>query len=188
METLRSSFVAEGIVSFDTKQYGRGLKTTRPFKKDEELLRFSGKEMSLAEFFTLPQELIAYPHQIDDNLMFGPTSVKDVGVAEFVNHSCNPNSGFFDEITLVAIRTIQPGEQITIDYAFSETFALFSMECKCKEPDCRKIITCDDWMLTSLQAKYSKYFQPYIKAKLPSYSLSQLVMPESLATLSQEIL
>ncbi len=35
----------------------------------------------------------------------------------FVNHSDNPNAAYFDDATLVALRTIQPGEEITHNYS-----------------------------------------------------------------------
>ena len=35
----------------------------------------------------------------------------------YVNHSDEPNAAYFDDATLVALRTIRPGEEITHDYS-----------------------------------------------------------------------
>lgn len=55
--------------------------------------------------------------------------------ARFVNHSCEPTCvGLLPGIDL-AIRDIQPGEQITNDYVTLGTFASFP--CSCGAPGCR---------------------------------------------------
>lgn len=56
----------------------------------------------------------------------------------FVNHSCHPTSlapGFDLEI---AVRDIQPGEQITDDYATLNVGSAF--DCACGEADCRRVV------------------------------------------------
>jgi hypothetical protein len=41
--------------------------------------------------------------------------------ANYTNHSCDPNAGFGSSpISLVAMRDVQVGEEITFDYAMSE--------------------------------------------------------------------
>lgn len=58
--------------------------------------------------------------------------------ARFVNHSCHPTSlapGFDLEI---AVRDIEPGEQITDDYASLNIDAAFA--CACGFPQCRGIV------------------------------------------------
>ncbi len=63
-------------------------------------------------------------------------------LARFINHSCNPtclSAGYDFEI---AVRDIQPGEELTDDYGslnLDEDFA-----CACAAPGCRQIIRPDD--------------------------------------------
>ena len=45
----------------------------------------------------------------------------DLCEVDFINHSCDPNCGFTNANTLVAIRSIGPGESITFDYAMRDT-------------------------------------------------------------------
>ena len=35
----------------------------------------------------------------------------------FVNHSCAPNMGFNGQVVLVAMRDVEPGEELTFDWA-----------------------------------------------------------------------
>jgi hypothetical protein len=68
------------------------------------------------------------------------------GLGSFVNHSCNPNCGIrrtdrgvFD---LVARRAIQPGEEITVDYAMRNYVIEFFPEiCMCGSGLCRSPVT-----------------------------------------------
>jgi hypothetical protein len=107
--------------------------------------------------------------QINDKFFMAPRSVKELHATGTTNHSCNPNLGLYDSITFVAIKNIGSGDELTIDYAFSETFSekgngeLF--RCNCGAKNCRKIIRVDDWKIKRLQEKYGNYFSPYIKRK-----------------------
>lgn len=79
-------------------------------------------------------------------------------IAKYMNHYCDYNSistGYGFEI---AIRDIQPGEQITDDYGTLniENF----MSCGCGKANCRKTINPDDLL------KYSDVWDNYIKDAL----------------------
>ncbi len=100
---------------------------------------------------------------VHDEFLMAPTK-EDLDLTATINHSCEPNAGFLDTIIIIALRDIPPGEEITWDYAFSQTtFAPF--ECNCKSKNCRKTIHPDDWKIKSIQKQYGKYFSPYLKNK-----------------------
>ena len=69
------------------------------------------------------------------------------------------------EITFIAIRDIQPNEELTIDYAFIDN-ENYSFECHCGSRHCRHIITGHDWKIKKLQVKYYPYFAQYLKDKI----------------------
>jgi hypothetical protein len=56
--------------------------------------------------------------------------------ARFVNHSCNPNARGTERHD-VAIRVIEPGEEITVDYVLEQVPGL-RLECNCRAPNCRR--------------------------------------------------
>jgi len=58
--------------------------------------------------------------------------------ARFVNHSCNPNARGSDRQD-IAIRIIEAGEEVTVDYAAEHVPGL-SLECNCQAPNCRGLI------------------------------------------------
>ena len=102
---------------------------------------------------------------ISDDFLMAPTP-EDLKLTALINHSCNPNVGFLDAVTIIAIGDIVAGEEIAWDYAFSQT--LFdSFDCNCKSQNCRKKITQDDWQIKEIQEKYKDYFSPYLKRKIP---------------------
>ena len=61
--------------------------------------------------------------------------------AELINHSCEPNlySAIIQgHILYMSKRAIQPGEELTIDYRFSED--IHKVRCRCGSPGCRGTI------------------------------------------------
>jgi hypothetical protein len=55
----------------------------------------------------------------------------------FTNHSCDPNATFNAAGMLVAIRNIEPGEELTFDYLLHPTPASpWDFECSCGAESC----------------------------------------------------
>lgn len=103
---------------------------------------------------------------ISDELCIASNSLElEDGIKLYFNHSCNPNCGMHGEITFVAMRDIDEGEELTIDYAFVDNDD-YAFECHCGDPNCRKIITGYDWKRQELQEKYYPYFAQYLKDKI----------------------
>ncbi len=103
---------------------------------------------------------------ISDEYFIGAISKEEeLEVKLFNNHSCNPNCGMHGEITFIAIRDINEGEELTIDYAFIDNED-YSFECHCGSSTCRHIITGFDWKIKKLQEKYYPYFAQYLKDKV----------------------
>ena len=71
----------------------------------------------------------------------------DKDLSDYLNHSCAPNSGLVDAVTLVATTEIGQGVEITVDYAyweFDETWTL-KHPCQCGSGDCRHSVSGCDW-------------------------------------------
>jgi len=86
----------------------------------------------------------------------------------FQNHSCDPTTWWVDETTLTAIRDIEPGEEITFDYATSESTEdeCGFIRCLCESSNCRKEIKGDDYLRPELIEKYGDHFQPYLLERI----------------------
>ena len=88
--------------------------------------------------------------------------------SDYLNHSCDPNVGMDDCLTVVATRDIQPGEELTIDYAFFEADETWRLktDCNCGATNCRKTITGADWRKASSKDRLFSYYAPFIKRRI----------------------
>jgi hypothetical protein len=60
----------------------------------------------------------------------------------YLSHGCNPNASLdMESFVLVALRDIQAGELVTIDYAATEDRLFVQFACVCGAPNCRRWIT-----------------------------------------------
>jgi SET domain-containing protein len=80
-----------------------------------------------------------------------------------LNHSCDPNLGWADDTSLVAIRDIAPGEELTLDYATVITDPAFVMMCHCETYRCRQVIEGTDWRIPQLQKRYAGHWAPAVQ-------------------------
>lgn len=143
--------------------HGLGIFATQNIPAYERIIEFQGKEISLAEYLALDSQLQLYPHQIGEDLFFGPTSKQDVSETDYLNHSCDPNVGYHSELVVVSIRPIKRGEEILIDYGFSESLSGYEFECKCGSSKCRGKFTWEDWRKMDSNLNY---IQPYLRKKM----------------------
>lgn len=100
--------------------------------------------------------------QIDKDFFIVPTEREELERQGVFNHSCEPNIGFSNSVSFVAMRDIKPEEELVFDYAFCET-AYDGFECRCGTPNCRKHITPEDWRREDIRSKYGRYFSPYLR-------------------------
>jgi len=144
---------------------GLGVIAVEHIKKGEVIFVYGGVIVPKAEIKDYHENLGDVGIQIDDNFWICPTSREELEKQGVINHSCEPNTGFQNQIILVAIKDIEPNKEITFDYAFSESF-MDEFQCNCGSPQCRKVISQDDWKSKNLKEKYGGYFSPYLKNKI----------------------
>lgn len=147
--------------------YERGIFAKKPIKKNEIIRIVGGVIVPKKDLKKYTHSINFYAENIaldiNDNFFIAPTH-EDLKKPATINHSCDPNCGFLDPITFIAIRAIRAGEEIVFDYAFSQTcFEPFT--CNCKSKNCRSTITPHDWKIEVIQKKYGEYFSPYLKRK-----------------------
>ena len=93
--------------------------------------------------------------------------VAPVGLMALVNHSCNPNCGIKVNDTgahdYVAMRDIEPGEEVTFDYAMQNyKIGYFPSRCLCGSSECRG--TVGGWvdLPKDKRKDYQGYVAPYL--------------------------
>lgn len=142
-----------------------GVIATNPIKKGEVVLVYGGIVIPTNEIKLYWAKMTHVGIQISDDFFICPTTRSELETTGVINHSCEPNTGFSSPIHLVAIKDIEVGQEITFDYAFTETiFEPFA--CECKSSNCRRNITPSDWEIKSIQEKYGEYFSPYLKERI----------------------
>ena len=146
--------------------HGRGLFASRPIRKGEIVAIKGGHILDRPALARVRRRIAASYIQIDDLFYIGALRSAEVALNKiFVNHSCEPNLGIRGQITFVARRAIEAGEELTYDWAMEEDAPAVT-RCACGAHRCRGRLTGQDWKIASLQKRYRGYFSAYIEEKI----------------------
>ena len=140
--------------------HGNGIFAMEPLKRGELLAVFGGSIYPWELFVELPERERSLSLQVEEGLFLVPDKI---GEGDYVNHSCDPNAGLSGQIALVALRDIEPGEEVCFDYAMSDTVSYDEFDCQCGAPNCRGRVTGSDWRIPVLQQRYAGFFTPYVQ-------------------------
>lgn len=118
---------------------GRGVFAAQPIHKGTLLTKMSGE---VVEWNEVVQYIRAKKVRLDDPFQLAEdTFVLLDRIPRLFNHSCEPNAGIRGKDSLVALRTIAAGEEITYDYSTVVcTHSTWVMRCRCGSLGCRKKI------------------------------------------------
>ncbi|VFQ42994.1 SET domain-containing protein-lysine N-methyltransferase [Desulfoluna butyratoxydans] len=116
------------FVSTEGDEKGFGLFTRRAFKKGEMMARFTGEVLDEIRLHTLqisPTKHLHDPHFVG-----------------YLLHACDPNVALdMKTLTMWALKDINPGEALTMDYTSTEDVLYRQFPCLCEADNCRKWIT-----------------------------------------------
>ena len=117
------------------------------------------KPISVKELRQLPNKChgVAFTYKDD-------TVILTTDGWEFLNHSCDPNTWWADDETLIASRDILVGEEVTFDYATADIHDWWrpKWECQCGAANCRRIITGRDCLDPDFQERYRGHLQTWV--------------------------
>jgi hypothetical protein len=122
------------ILREDVGGKGRGVFAGQAFDPGAEVLEFLGDVRKVQTFNDLTHAL-----QIGEDTFLGPSG----GVDDYVNHSCEPNTGIRQvdgRVILFALRPIEAGDEITFDYSTTQSGGYWTMACQCGSGGCRGVI------------------------------------------------
>jgi len=118
---------------------------------------FTGPKLRLEEIH--PDD---YHLQIGEDQYLGASGEAD----DYVNHSCEPNAGFRNGPVLVAIRDIEPHEEITWDYSTAIDEAGFQgFPCQCGATRCRGRVHSFRNLDLQTRERLKKWLLPYLREK-----------------------
>ncbi len=141
-----------------------------PIAPGEFLALFGGASLGLDQALELPSDQRSQCIQVEDDFVFWSAQYK-LSTADWINHSCDPNAGTCGQITLVSLKSIEPGDEVCYDYAMCDGSPVDEFACCCGSKICRGSVSGNDWKRPELQARYRGYFSPYLERRILRNSL-----------------
>lgn len=146
---------------------------------------FGGTAANRRDLADFPEERQRRSIQIDiDLFLVGPV---DREPGDSINHSCSPNCGMRNATQVVAMRTIAEGEELTFDYAMTDTSDYDEFVCSCSTKECRGFVSGNDWRRDDLRQRYAGYFSPYVQRLIRSSKRSRLLTKREVERLLTEV-
>ena len=152
------------IYTCTSKINGMGIRVGENVKKGEFIFRFKGTPKF--KINKSKEDALSNPDWVgvEKNKWIDPAKPY-----KFINHSCEPNTGIKGKITLMALKSIQAGDELTIDYSTIEGDPLWEMRCSCGEKNCRKIIR----SIHSIPEKQFEKYLPYVSTYFKNLFLNE---------------
>ena len=158
------SYLSPKVESHPHPQKGNcGVFALEPIRKGELISLWGGRIIAADEVDPNMPNFTQQVLQIEDNFYLMTPAMED---ADCFNHCCDPNVGLTGQIGLIAMRDIEAGEEICLDYAMCDGSKYDEFECQCGSSHCRGRITGDDWKRPELWEKYDGYFSPYLQRRI----------------------
>ena len=139
---------------------GSGSFAITKINKGEVVASFGGFVVDEAELKNHSEDRVARSLQLDENTYLLSGSKPEPG--DMLNHSCEPNCGAYGTSSVISLSDIAIGEELTFDYAMTDSSEYDQFECACGKLNCRGKITGKDWQNPEIQKKYNKYFSSFI--------------------------
>ena len=123
----------------ESRIHHRGVYALEPIPGRRKVIEYTGERISRIETKRRGQGMVTYLFSLDDYWTLDG-AVGGSG-AEIINHSCDPSlrAGVFKgHILYFSNRRIDEGEELTVDYRFSDTIE--HVRCCCNSHNCRGTI------------------------------------------------
>ena len=127
---------------------GKGVFAASRIDPGELVWDYAGDEKWIKD---IPEELWRYAFQVDYDRYVVP---EEGSPGWYLNHSCEPNCLIMGRTRIIALRTIEPGEEVTFDYSTNVGWDGYSMQCSCGAKKCRKVIRSYTYLSPQLKGNY----------------------------------
>jgi hypothetical protein len=174
-EIKSESWVSSKVTCIEIEGKGKGLIATETIRRNEIVSISGGIIISTDYWETLKDLNLDYSYFVAEGFLICPLNPEDPSDDWRMNHCCQPNCGIKGQIVFVALRDIFAGEELTFDYAMSESDSTYSMPLSCDKENCRKRFTEDDWKRRDIQEKYKGYFSMYLQDKIDKINNQRIV-------------
>ena len=141
---------------------GSGSFAISKISKGEIVASFGGNVINQSELTNYSADRVSRSLQLNSDTYLLSGAVPEAG--DMINHSCEPNCGMAGTSSVQAFRDIEIGEELSFDYAMSDSSQYDEFNCACDKDKCREKITGMDWQKKDLQSKYGNFFSAYIES------------------------
>lgn len=137
---------------------GLGVFTKKSFKKGQRISYIGGKICVLNIRNT--KDSLSHPQWIGvkKNVWIDPLYPYN-----YLNHSCEPSASVKGKVTVVALKDLKPGDEVTVDYSLIEGDPRWHMYCKCGSKHCRKIIRSINFLPRNVFKNYMPVMPTYFR-------------------------
>jgi len=146
---------------------GRDIRQGELIRSDEgKAVNLMSKKNAMKKFTGVQKDWFKrYAIPVNDGLYSVPS--EDLEEWEPLNHSCEPNVWYGEnELTLVAMRDVKTGEELTIDYGILSSDSELEFDCECRSRGCRKRVTGSDYQKKELIEAYRGHFYIPVQNKV----------------------
>lgn len=160
----RCNYLSPLAVAAERPGRGHGAVAVSPIPRGTIVAAFGGTTADLETLAASDPDRRARSIQIDiDTFLLGPP-IREPG--DSLNHSCRPNCAMRNATQVVTLRDVEIGEELTYDYAMSDTAPYDEFDCRCGSPDCRGRISASDWALPESIERHAGHRSPHVERLL----------------------
>lgn len=140
-------------LSVKESQNGLGVVAQIPFKAGQIVTEITGNIVHWRTLQKIGGVILDNTYRFDDEHYLSPD-----GIGNYVNHSCDPNSGIIkknNRLFLKAIRPIKKREEVVFDYStIVGADDIWTMKCECGSKHCRKKVTAFYKLPSDIRSRY----------------------------------
>lgn len=150
---------------------GKGLFTSAPLDAGTVVVRLGGRLVTTDQLHILFDAAETAGEYVDTFAVGGDVHLvlPPQTTAHYGNHSCDPTMWPVSAFELATCRSIEPGEELTIDYGLISDDIEFRMACTCRSARCRGVITGADWRRLDLWARYEGHWPPGLQRRIDGH-------------------
>ena len=140
---------------------GSGSFAVSKILKGETVASFGGHVINQNELSNHSPDRVSRSLQLNEDVYLLSGVNPEAG--DMINHSCEPNCGITGTSSVQALQDIEIGDELSFDYAMTDSSEYDEFICACGKNNCREKITGKDWQKEEIQSKYKNYFGSYIE-------------------------
>ena len=161
---LRCTWLTPDAEILEHPEKGYGAVCVRPIQGGTVVGVLGGFVVDETELFRMSEPRRHRAIQVTETHYLVARDLPEVG--DLFNHSCEPTCGLMGSSLIVAMRDIEPGEELSFDYAMCDASDYDEFRCLCGAPTCREVVSGTDWRSPALQEKYAGWFSPYLVRRI----------------------